>query len=368
MDNSNLKSLPIFKHFEDSDISKNITSWRKGEKGLNFFIKLAAAGAVGYGLWVYVLPVVFQAIGQFLAVATTGILLLGLIIAMPVILKGIRVLTRNLHKAIIKHDPFAELYHQRDLMYQNKQKFQQAKGKILNLKNEMEIEADKSEKTAKKLQTDVVSIQAKAQKLKDQLDDMVKTGGPAAKGTDEYVNTDSEFRKLLSDSARISNKLTQETEFIQKYGTRANIMKKFSHKLIMVETTMDIKVSDFDATIEILKKDYDFAQKSRQATESAKSAMMFTKTWELEYALDVVTSTIAQDIAITSGNLNDIDSLTAQYALNGDSDTLYANLDVLANDIKTGSYELPDAKQYSNPEYQLTHQDKLKSGGFNDIF
>ena len=40
--------------------------------------------------------------------------------------------------------------------------------------------------------------------------------------------------------------------------------------------------------------------------------MLFTKGWEVDYALDVVTTTIAQDIARTTGNLNDIDLLTAK--------------------------------------------------------
>ena len=134
----------------------------------------------------------------------------------------------------------------------------------------------------------------------------------------------------------------------------------------MVETSMDIKILDFDATIEILKKDFDFAQKAKYATDAAKSAMLFTKGWELEYAIDVVTSTISSDIAITTGNLKDIDSLTKNYAI--DSDELYTNLDMLANNIRTGNEMLPDAKKYNNPEYVLTQDDKMKSGGFGDIF
>ena len=94
--------------------------------------------------------------------------------------------------------------------------------------------------------------------------------------------------------------------------------------------------------------------------------MLFTKSWELEYALDVVTSTIASDIAITAGNIKDIDSLTSQYSL--DSDELYTNLNLLADNIKVGKDEVPTAKQYSNPDYQLTQSDKMKSGGFQDIF
>jgi hypothetical protein len=359
-------NLPIMKHFNEGEISNKVDKFRKGEKGLFWFLKLAALIGLGYLTWVYVLPPLFLAIGQFLAVAATGLLLVGLVIAMPVILKGIRLLTRNLHKAIIKHDPFAELENQRQLMIANQQKFRMAKGKISNLRQDMEVEASQSEKDAKEMQNRIVSLQTKAQKLKAQLDDMVAKGGAAARGSDEYVNGNAELMKLLSEAQRVGHQMEQSKDFVTKYGTRANIMKKFGQKLVMVETSMDIKVLDFDATIEILKKDYAFAQKSKEATESAKSAMLFTKSWELDYALDVVTSTIAEDIAVTAGNLNDIDTLTSKYSL--DSDELYANLDSLANQIRIGTEAVPSAKSYSNPEYQLTSDDKLKSGGFGDLF
>jgi hypothetical protein len=359
-------NLPIMKHFSEGEISNKIDKFRKGEKGLFWFLKLGALIGLGYLTWVYVLPPLFLAIGQFLAVAATGILIVGLVIAMPVILKGIRVLTRNLHKAIIKHDPFAELETQRQLMIANQQKFRLAKGKIANLRQDMEIEADKSEKDAKEMQNRIITLQTKAQKLKAELDEMVAKGGVAARGSDEYVNGNAELMKMLSEAQRVGHQMEQSKDFVTKYGTRANIMKKFGQKLVMVETSMDIKVLDFDATIEILKKDYAFAQKSREATESAKSAMLFTKSWELDYALDVVTSTIAEDIAVTAGNLNDIDTLTSKYSL--DSDELYTNLDSLANQIRIGADAVPSAKDYNNPDYKLTSDDKLKSGGFGELF
>lgn len=363
---STYMNLPIMKHFSEGEISSKVDKFRKGEKGLFWFLKLGALIGLGYLTWVYVLPPLFLAIGQFLAVAATGILLVGLIIAMPVILKGIRVLTRNLHKAIIKHDPFAELENQKQLMVANQQKFRLAKGKIANLRQDMEVESSQSEKDAKEMQNRIVSLQSKAQKLKAQLDEMVAKGGAAARGSDEYVNGNAELMKLLSEAQRVGHQMEQSKDFVTKYGTRANIMKKFGQKLVMVETSMDIKVLDFDATIEILKKDYAFAQKSKEATESAKSAMLFTKSWELDYALEVVTSTIAEDIAVTAGNLNDIDTLTSKYSL--DSDELYTNLDALANQIKIGTEAVPSAKAYNNPEYQLTSEDKLKSGGFGELF
>jgi hypothetical protein len=94
--------------------------------------------------------------------------------------------------------------------------------------------------------------------------------------------------------------------------------------------------------------------------------MLFTKSWELEYALDVVTTTISMDLATTKENLLDIDSLTSQYSM--DSDELYSKLDKLADKIKTENYTLPESKNYSNPNYKLTNQDKSESKGFGDIF
>lgn len=364
--NSSLMQLPIMKHFNETDISNNINKFRKGEKNLFWFLKLAAIGAIGYGAWKYVLPPIFQAIGQMLAVAATGVMIVFLIMMAPVIFKGLRVLTRWIHKAVIRQDPFGELDNQRDKMINQQQIFRVSKGKIDGLKNDMQVEADKSEKEANTLQAKILTIQSKATALKADLDEMVKKGGADARNSDEYVQGNAELVKLLSESARISNKLTQAKDFIQKYGSRAAIMKKFSQKLVMVEASMDIKLADFDATVEMLKKDYEFGQKSRQATDAAKSAMLFTKGWELDYALDVVTSTIASDIALTAGNLRDIDTLTSQYAL--DSDELYANLNTLADNIKVGNDVVPSAKTYNNPEYKLTESDKIKSGGFGDLF
>jgi len=363
---SKTRDLPIFKHFNETEISSGLDSFRKGEKGLFWFIKLVALIAVCYLSWVYVLPQVFVMLGRFVAIAVTGFAIVLTIMAIPAILTAMRTFTRWLHKTAISYDPFGELEKQKKLMIQNQQTFRAAKGQILSLKSEMEVEADKNEKDAKKLQIKILTLNDKAKSLKSQMDDMIKSGGIAAKGEDDYVNANADLFKIVSESGRVSAQLSQAQDFVTKYGSRASIMKKFGQKLTMVETSMDIKILDFDATIEILKKDFDFAQKGRTATEAAKSAMLFTKGWELEYALDVVTNTIASDIAITAGNLKDIDSLTKNYAV--DSDELYANLDTLANNIRIGTDVVPEAKKYSNPEYQLTQQDKVKSGGFENIF
>ena len=363
---ANLSQLPMMKHYSQSEIATKVDNFRKGEKNLFWFLKLAVFGALAWGIWTYVLPPVFQAIGQALAVAATGVMIVAGVIMAPVIVKGIRAFTRFLHKALIKYDPFAQLELERKKMIENQKTFRMAKGKIASLKQDMEIEADRAEKEATQGQTKIISLQGKAEKIKQAMDEMVAKMGVAAKGEDDYVNLAAEFQKVLADSQRISNQLVQSKDFVQKYGSRAAIMKKMGQKLTMVETAMDIKISDFDATVVMLKKDYEFGQKSNEATTAAKSAMLFSKGWEFDYALEVVTSTIAADIAITSGNLKDIDTLTSKYSM--DSDELYANLNVIADKIKIGEDIIPTAKQYSNPEYQLSSSDKLKSGGFGEIF
>lgn len=364
--NANLMELPILKHFDQNQIATKVDTFRKGEKNLFWFMKLAAFGAIGYGLLKYVLPTVFQAIGQMLAVAATGVMIVGLIIAAPVIIKGLRALTRGLHKMIIRHDPFAQLEIERQKMIANQQTFRVAKGNIAQLKNDMELEASRAQTEAEEGQKAILRLQAKAQKIKTRMDEMVQKGGVEARGEDEYVNLAAEFQKVNAEALRVSNKLTQAKDFVQKYGTRANIMKKMGHKLTMVETAMDIKICDFDATVDMLKKDYEFGRKSNAATTAAKNAMGFTKGWEFDYALDVVTSTIAADIAITAGNLKDIETLTTNYTL--DSDELFANLNAVADKIKVGEDIIPSAKQYNNPEYVLSSTDRQKSGGFGELF
>ena len=275
-------------------------------------------------------------------------------------------MSKFLAKNLINSDPFAELARQKEKMIQNQQMFRISKSKIDNLKNDMQVEAKKAEDDANKLQSQIISIQGKCNALKAELEAMVQKGGAEARSSDEYVNKQADLSKLLADSQRIVNKMSQSKDFVQKYGTRGLVMKKMSQKLVMVEASMDIKIADFDATVEMLKKDYDFAEKSRAATDAAKSAMLFDKSWELDYALDVVTATIASDIAITSGNLRDIDNLTSQYSM--DSDELYTNLNTLADNIKAGKDDVPSAKQYNNVDYQLTASDKLSSQGLTDMF
>lgn len=363
-----LSELPILKHFDESkgEIAINKDTLKKGEKTLFYALVASILGVGGYLTWTYIIPPLFTMLGQAIAISATGVFLVFLVMMYPVIMKGLRFMTKNIHKALINSNPFNELEEQKQKMIKNREVFKATKAKLKGLKNEMEIEGNKSEKEAKTFQEDILSLQRQSEKLKTAMDEMVKQQGIAAKDTDEYVTLQSELARKLSDSQRISNQYEQSKNFTQKYGIRANVLGKMDRKLTLAGTAIDIKIADFDTTIVMLRKEYEFAKNAKQATESAKSAMMFTQSWELDYALEVVTSTIAQDIARTSENLLDIDTLTSKYSV--DNDELYSRLDLLADKIKTGDSIIPDSTKYTSPNYKMTKEDKLNSGGFGDIF
>jgi hypothetical protein len=127
---------------------------------------IAALATVGWGLYSYALPIVFKAIGATLAALSTGALVIGFFILLPVLIKGFKKIARGVHKMLIKYDPFGELEEQKQKMIQNRVSFKQAKAKIKAIKSNMEGESVKSEKEAKEYQEKVVDLQQRAENLK----------------------------------------------------------------------------------------------------------------------------------------------------------------------------------------------------------
>lgn len=365
--NANLGELPILKHFNQEEISTKVDNFRKNEKWMYNAIKYSLIAIAAWGIWTYVLPTAFVKLGQTLALIATAVLLVVSYFVAPVFVKGVRKLTRGLHKLLIQYDPFGQFEIERQKMVQNFATFRVAKGGVAQLEQDMQIEAKKSEEDANSGQTRIITLQGKAEKIKSQMDAILQAKGAIeGKSDDDYVNLAADLQKTLAEAQRVINQTKQSQNFVQKYGARAVIMKKMRQKLTMVEAAMQIKLSDFDATVDMLKKDYEFGQKANAATTAAKSALGFSKGWEFDYALDVVTSTISADIAMTAGNLKDIETLTSNYTL--DSDELFANLNQIADKIKVGNDIVPSAKAYNNPEYKLSSDDKIKSGGFQQLF
>ena len=172
--------------------------------------------------------------------------------------------------------------------------------------------------------------------------------------------------KAVSMGRRLESKYEQAKEHTIKYGARANVMGTLDRKLVLVGTSIDIKIDAFDATVEILKKEKKFADAAKNATQTAKDAMLFTTGWELDYALEVITETVINDIAVTASNLRDINDFTDQHGV--DSDELYASLERTANNIKIGEDTVVSAKKYKNPDYVLTTEDKKDLKGMESIF
>jgi hypothetical protein len=366
----NLMQLPIMKHFEKGEMTifkgGNQSQLKKGAVPIYNILRLIGLVALGYAFVKYALPQIMVWAGVTLGAVASVAIVFAAIMCAPAYNRWMKTVARNLHKKAINQDPFLQFEIDRKKIIQNNEAFKIASGKIKQLRSEMEMEASRSEKDAEAFQKEILKLQAKAERLKNEMDKLVQERGSDIKGEDEYVERNSELLKTLSEATRMTTKMHQSKDFVQKFGSRGAIMKKLSQRLRLAETGMEIKLADFDATVEMLKKDFEFSQKSREATDAAKSAMLFNKSWELEYAMDVVTSSIAEDIAITSGNLRDIDSVVSQYSL--DSDELYENLNLLADNIKAGKEEIPDAKHYRNEDVKLTQDDKIKSGGMSNIF
>ena len=190
---STLFTLPILKHFDESngEIALKSGALKKGEKSLFLALALGLLGVGGYLIWTYIIPPLFTMLGQAIALSATGVFLVFLVMMAPVIMKSLRFATKNIHKALIQSNPFNELEEQKQKMIKNREVFKNTKAKLKGLKNEMEIEANKSEKEAKAFQEDVLSLQRQSEKLKSAMDEMVKQNGVAEKHTDEYVTLQS---------------------------------------------------------------------------------------------------------------------------------------------------------------------------------
>ncbi|TAD88642.1 MAG: hypothetical protein EAY75_05315, partial [Bacteroidetes bacterium] len=155
--------LPILKHFEKNEITLNPQSWRKGEKNLAGLAGLVILGTLAWGLYKFVLPIVFTWVGQVLGAIASAVLVIGFFILLPVILKGLKRLARSMHKLLIKYDPFGELEEQKQKMIENRNQFKQAKAKIKSIKSNMEVEAAKAEKESKDYQDKVITLQQRAE-------------------------------------------------------------------------------------------------------------------------------------------------------------------------------------------------------------
>ncbi|HEX8531325.1 MAG TPA: hypothetical protein VF646_14940, partial [Cytophagales bacterium] len=339
--------------------------WRRGEKGIGAAVGLALAGTLAWGLYGYVLPVVFGWVGQVLGAATAAAIAIALFCLLPVFTKGVKRLARALHKALIRYDPFAELAAQKEKMIASRSLFKTAKARIKAIQVGMEREAAQTENEARAYRDKVQALQAHAQTTRHRMRQLEGQLGEGAADNDAYVALQTDLMKTLGEGQRLGSLLDQSTALVGKYGSRASVVGKLDRKLSLVEAALDVKISDFTASIAMLQKEYAFAEAARQATQTARSALRFAEGWELTYALDVVTGTIERDLAVTRENLLDLQQLTNQYA--PDNDELYARLESLANGLRAGTPAAAGPGKSAHPAGPLSARDPF-AAGFGDIF
>jgi methyl-accepting chemotaxis protein len=190
-------------------------------------VGLVLVGTVAWGLYSFILPIVFTWIGQVLGAIAAAVLVIAFFILLPVILKALKRLARFLHKLLIKYDPFGELEEQKQKMQQNRVEFKQAKAKIKAIKSNMEQESIKAEKESKEYQEKVLTLQARAESTKNKMQEIEqKVGETAAKDSDEYVELQTGIMKTLSEAQRVGHLLNQSTGLVRKYGSRRHAEKR----------------------------------------------------------------------------------------------------------------------------------------------
>jgi hypothetical protein len=363
--------LPIMKYFDDAKLVEKgkeaLGKWRKGEKPIGAFIGLILIGIIGYGIIRWVIPAVFIALSQVLAVIVSVLAVILCILLLPAIFKLFRRIVRGFHKAIIRWNPFDELDEQKQKMWETHDLFLKHKAKIKQLRNDFEQMSNETQKVADDSKDEVQRQTKKAGEIKQQMDKMIADKGVEIKETDEYVELQQQFINATSAGTRTNTILEKNIEWTTKYAARSNIFANLDRKLAIGATLLENKIKDFEESINIMKKDWEMAAASRGATAILKEILgPGGQNWKLEYALEFVAGRISEDLAMTSQNLEDLERNTT--AFNFDSDEAYEKLLSIGNKLDAGQIEIPNPSKISNPNHKLTHEEKKSAGPLGDIF
>lgn len=363
--------LPIMKYFDDAQLMEKgkdtLGKWRKGEKPIGAFIGLLIIAIVGYGIIRWVIPAVFIALSQILAVIVTVLTAIFFILMMPAIFKLFRRIVRSFHQAIIRWNPFDELDEQKLKMWQTHDLFLKHKAKIKQLRTDFEHMSNETRTVAENSKTEVQRQTKKAVDLKGKMDQMIAEKGEGIKETDEYVELQQQFINATSAGTRTNTILEKNIEWTTKYAVRSNIFANLDRKLAIGATLLENKIKDFEESVNIMKKDWEMAAASRGATAILNEILgPGGQNWKLEYALEFVAGRISEDLAMTAQNLEDLERNTS--AFNFDSDEAYEKLLSIGNKLDVGQMEIPNPAIISNPNHKLTHAEKNAAGPLGDIF
>ncbi len=366
-----ITQLPIMKYFDDARLvqtgKESLAKWRKGEKPIGAIIGLILLGIVGYGTVRWIIPAVFGALSQVLAVIVSILAIFLVILLLPAIYKLFRRIVRSFHKAIIRWNPFDELDEQKQKMWETHDSFLKHKSKIKQLRTDFEQMSRETQKVAESSKSEVQRQTKKAGEIKDQMDKLIAAKGAGVKETDEYVDLQQQFINATSAGTRTNTVLEKNIEWTTKYAARSNIFANLDRKLAIGATLLENKIKDFEESVGIMKKDWEMAAASRGATAILKEILgPGGQNWKLEYALEFVAGRISEDLAMTAQNLEDLERNTT--AFDFDSDEAYEKLLAIGNKLDAGQIDVPDPSKISNPNHKLTREEKDSTGPLGDIF
>jgi hypothetical protein len=363
--------LPIMKHLEipteSEQANRQVTTWKKGEKPIGWLVGLLLLGLAAYGFFGFILPVVLVALSKTIAAISVFATVALFVMLSPVIYKLFRRIVRSAHKLLIESAPFAELEDQLQKMKSSRKEFESAKNEINACKVQMKQSALQAQGSAKKAQEKAIERKEEAALLKDKLEKLVAQKGEAIKETDDYVEMENRLTSTLGDGNRAVSESQTYSSLVDTFASRANIFGKLDRKLMNYGHAFDEKIKDFEMSISNLKTVSQGMASANNATSRARSVLNNQSGgWELDYAMEVITTQIAGDIASTQANISDLDSIVRDF--NPNDERAYARLESFANKIKTGEAEISDPNKVSNPNYKLTPEQKNASGGLGDIF
>lgn len=359
-DSVDLSRLPALQNIDASQIKAGMNSLTTGAKGWSGVFKLAAVGALAYGVWKYILPTLFVAVGQALAVVAGLAILTGAFIMRKPFVRWMENAARAIDKKLIKENPWLVFEKQKRKFVEAIQKFSDAYTKMRSLAHDTKKKAEESAEQAKAYQEAFQSLKKQADELKLKME---QAKGVDANAYTQYYN-DSAKAAAKAHSAML--RYNQAKDLSAKYAARGSVMDNLVRKLSTGSTFIEIKKLEFDNTVEMLKIDYNFFKESAEATGQMSSAMNFQEEWQVEYAIEATKAVTASYISATQMNLNDIENLTANY--NIDNEAIFAKLDVLTQKIETGEEKVIDVTQYQNPDYVLTAKDRSNAGFGSDMF
>ena len=346
-----LLKIPILSNFNQSQLVTQQKNLKPGAKILFYIFSVAIGLGLIYFAWFVLLPM----LAWMFQVVAAGLITLAAFIFYRPIVDLLKSFSRRLHKMAIENDPFIVLERQKRKIGENRETVYKSQGQIGVLRDDMKSSAKVKEKEVSDLTSLLRGMKLKAEQLLKE-----KESYSGSKDDDAYIDLTLQIDNLKRKIIRDSHLLEQFDSLAQKYAIRGKKMNDLYNKLKIVISSMDSKVADYEISIEMLKTDYEFARKSRMATDAAKSAMLFDKDWKLEYAIDVIENTIANDISMTEMNMKDLESFTKNFDI--DNDLAFDNLDKLLANIDSGEKVLTNTKKYNNPEYRETESDREASG------